>query len=240
MATFTRTWNAAYESQPADTEDIDLGASRIRNLKEDISERLEIDHSWDGDGDDGEHKKVTFTDPLVSDPANVANKGFLYTKDVSSKAELHWIDEDGNVVQITNAGALSGEFPTGTRMLFQQTAAPTGWTKDTTANLNDTALRIVTGTVGSETAQSDFSTVHGLTATDGHTLTIGEIPAHAHESAFLDNGSNEGVGGPSSGDPAGDPVGGGPDGEIVGGGGAHSHNIDLRINYHDVIIATKD
>jgi hypothetical protein len=37
-------------------------------------------------------------------------------------------------------------FPSGTSMLFQQTAAPTGWTKSTTHN--DKALRLTSGTVG--------------------------------------------------------------------------------------------
>src|SRR5712671_6740374 len=35
-------------------------------------------------------------------------------------------------------------FASGTRLLFQQTSAPTGWTKDTTHN--DKALRVVSGT----------------------------------------------------------------------------------------------
>lgn len=39
-------------------------------------------------------------------------------------------------------------FPSGTRMLFQQTAAPTGWTKET-STYNDRALRVVTGAVSS-------------------------------------------------------------------------------------------
>ena len=43
------------------------------------------------------------------------------------------------------AGA--GGFPSGTRMLFQQSSAPTGWTKDTSTN--DSALRVVSGSVGS-------------------------------------------------------------------------------------------
>ena len=36
--------------------------------------------------------------------------------------------------------------PGGTKMLFQQTAAPTGWTKDTAHT--DKALRLTSGTVG--------------------------------------------------------------------------------------------
>jgi hypothetical protein len=41
----------------------------------------------------------------------------------------------------TQTTAASSAFTTGTLMLFQQTAAPTGWTKHTTHN--DKALRVV-------------------------------------------------------------------------------------------------
>lgn len=44
------------------------------------------------------------------------------------------------------ASVVPPAFAAGTRMLFVQTAAPTGWTKDTTHN--DKALRLVNGTVG--------------------------------------------------------------------------------------------
>jgi hypothetical protein len=47
---------------------------------------------------------------------------------------------------ITMSGRLVDALPTGTKMLFQQTTAPVGWTKDV-ANDNK-ALRIVSGTVG--------------------------------------------------------------------------------------------
>ena len=46
-------------------------------------------------------------------------------------------------------------FPSGTAMLFQQTAAPTGWKKSTT--YNDYAVRIVSGTA-STGGSSSFST----------------------------------------------------------------------------------
>jgi hypothetical protein len=41
---------------------------------------------------------------LTSDPANAANKFFIYTKDVSSKVQFFLQDEDGNVLQLTSAG----------------------------------------------------------------------------------------------------------------------------------------
>lgn len=46
-------------------------------------------------------------------------------------------------------------FPTGTATLFQQTSAPTGWTKSTT--YNDYALRIVSGTGGGVAGSVAFS-----------------------------------------------------------------------------------
>jgi hypothetical protein len=58
----------------------------------------------------------------------------------------------GQVLTSNGAGALpsfqtASGFPAGTLMLFQQTAAPTGWTKQTTHD--NKALRVVTGTAGS-------------------------------------------------------------------------------------------
>ncbi|MAH45009.1 hypothetical protein CMI37_04220 [Candidatus Pacearchaeota archaeon] len=112
MASFTRTWDAAYMALPADGDDLSEGASRIRNLRTDIQERMAEGHSWGGDADDGKHKQVSFVDPLGSDPSTVANEGHLYTKDVSSKVELFWMDEDGTVLQLTSGGVLADDLVT--------------------------------------------------------------------------------------------------------------------------------
>lgn len=99
-----------------------------------------------------------------------------------------------------DGSALTGlaAFPSGTLMLFQQTAAPTGWTKQTTHN--DKALRVVSGTASSG-GSSAFSTAMGtpsvsgsLTGTPGvgnlavsvsgnigsTTLSTNQIPSHNH------------------------------------------------------------
>lgn len=134
--------------------------------------------------------------------------------------------------------AASGGFPAGTLMLFQQTAAPTGWTKETTHN--DKALRVVSGTATSG-GTSAFTTVFGKTATDDHTLTTGQIPAHTHSLnlTFYNPGSaynahyssgSDGLGGTTAVSVA---SGG-------GSGGSHSHNMDIRVQYVDLIIASKD
>lgn len=92
-----------------------------------------------------------------------------------------------------NAGATLGgnsidAFPAGTRMLFQQTAAPPGWTKVTTT-YDNRALRLVTGTAatgGSVDFTAAFSTATATTSvtqsgTVGNTsLTTAQIPGHTH------------------------------------------------------------
>lgn len=53
--------------------------------------------------------------------------------------------------------AATDTFPTGTKCLFFQTTAPTGWTKDT--SLDNGAIRLVSGTVGADAGTADFTTV---------------------------------------------------------------------------------
>jgi hypothetical protein len=77
---------------------------------------------------------------------------------------------------------------TGTKMFFQQTNAPTGWTKDTTHD--DKALRIVSGSVSSGGATA-FSSVMGSGKTTGsHVLLTSEIPSHNHGVGTLATASN--------------------------------------------------
>jgi hypothetical protein len=99
------------------------------------------------------------------------------------------ISGDLTVANITLSGAITGLIPSGTKMLFQQTSAPTGWTKDTTHD--NKALRVVSGAAGSggsvnfTSALANYSsTATGATTQGGTvgdtTLTIDHIPAHQH------------------------------------------------------------
>ena len=146
----------------------------------------------------------------------------------------------------STAPAASGGFDSGTLMLFQQTSAPTGWTKQTTHN--DKALRVVSGTAGSGGSVA-FSTAMGTPSVDtsamsagSHTLTSAQMPSHRH--------SITAYGYPSSGGPLG-PLGGAGSGytdytNYTGSSGSHSHSISgsatatINVNYVDIIIASKD
>src|SRR6266849_9414223 len=128
-------------------------------------------------------------------------------------------------------------FPRGTLMLFQQTAAPVGWTKQTTHN--DKALRVVSGTASSG-GSSAFSTVFGKTATDATTITTTTSPSHTHNT----QGSSGTGGGAADFCTVASNNSGATSGRFattsVGSDGSHTHGMDIRVQYVDVIIATKD
>ena len=72
--------------------------------------------------------------------------------------------------------------PSGTRMLFYQANAPTGWSQVT--SLNDRVLRVVSGNGGSTGGSWSIS---GLNV-EGHTLSTSEIPSHSHSGSTSTDG----------------------------------------------------
>lgn len=130
--------------------------------------------------------------------------------------------------------AATAAFVAGTRMSFQQTAAPTGWTKDTTAAINDSMLRLVTGSASSG-GTTAFSTWSAVTSTGSYTLTTTDIPSHTHTT---DRGYYS-AGGTVNGytfTNGGYTLASG----ATGGGGGHSHSLTRGLKYYDFIIASKD
>ena len=172
---------------------------------------------------------------------------------------------NGNVLTSNGSAwtsAAAAAFDSGTIMLFAQTNAPTGWTKNTTTGDNS-ALRVTIGaastggSVGFTTAfasQTPTGSV-SITAVSGTagatTLTTPQIPSHTHQQ-LLNNGSNGSPGGVNQND-SGPAIGSGPTG-ATGGGGSHDHPfsfssgsgtftgnaINLAVQYIDVIRASKN
>jgi hypothetical protein len=127
-------------------------------------------------------------------------------------------------------------FVAGTLMLFQQTAAPTGWTKQTTHN--DKTLRVVSGTassggstaftsvfasktptgsvsvsgsnsggaVANQTAGGSVSGTNSSGSVSAHTLSTSEIPSHQHGLGIRNGNANLGY--TSSADAFGQAAGG--------------------------------
>jgi hypothetical protein len=142
----------------------------------------------------------------------------------------------------TNFSGTWASLPAGTRMLFVQSAAPTGWTKSITDD--NKALRIVSGTAGSGGSVA-FTTAFSSQAisgtVDGHALTTAEIPSHTH--SYTAGGGVIGVAAGTSYNVLWSP--GATTTGATGGANAHTHGltaaaINLAVQYVDAIIAVKD
>jgi hypothetical protein len=136
---------------------------------------------------------------------------------------------------------LSGNFAvsakpidSGTKVVFNQTAAPTGWVKDTTHD--DKALRVVSGTASNGGTQAFTSVFGSGKTTASHTLSTPQLPAHNHPYVQTVNTNSELRVGPLVVSEQVYNVGT----SYVGGSQGHTHNLTLDISYVDVIVATKE
>lgn len=130
-----------------------------------------------------------------------------------------------------------GEFPSGTRQLFDQVSAPPGWSLAT--DTGDKLIRLATtATDGGGTGGT--WTISGLTV-DGHALTINEMPAHNHDikgSNSSDGGAQLGMFRQNQNSTNATAV------QSEGGGAAHTHGLTAsdswRPEYRNMLIAVKD
>lgn len=156
---------------------------------------------------------------------------------------------------LTGCDSIPSFIAAGSLVTFQQTAAPTSWTKQLTHN--NKALRVVTGTAtpgGSTTFTSVFAsrTPAGTVSVSGGsvnntTLSTPQIPSHTH---YVENQGNGG--GRYAAQPLAPAIGGGNESGGAGGGGSHTHPftgqsasftgtaLDFAVQYVDIIICAKD
>ena len=140
-----------------------------------------------------------------------------------------------------NTTTTTNLLPSGTRLLFHNSSAPTGWTKDT--SIDDSALRVVSGTPGSG-GSTGFSSALGSPSVSGSvslsgepgtgnlstsitgnvnigstTLSTSQIPSHSHSSPAGNFVSNA-----NSGETPANQTAGRVNTGSTGGSGSHNHN----------------
>ena len=140
-----------------------------------------IDNVMSGDATMADTGVITIANDAIT-LAKMAGgtDGNIISYDASGNPVAVATGSAGQVLTSAGAGsppafaAVAG-FPSGTKMLFNQTAAPTGWTKDATNN-NDSALRVVTGTAGTGGSVA-FSTAMATPAVAGSVGLTGDLAA---------------------------------------------------------------
>jgi hypothetical protein len=161
-----------------------------------------------------ESKATMFTDPTFTGTVTGVSKAAVGLGNVTNESKATMFSSPtfggdmsflvASTVNFTNATvtglpSAASVIPSGTKMMFVQTTAPTGWTKDTTHD--NKSIRVVSGTAGSGgsvnftsafSSQGVSGAVNGNTATGstdlvGATGTIGsttlsttQMPSHSH------------------------------------------------------------
>lgn len=149
-------------------------------------------------------------------------------------------------------GATRADIPSGTLMLFQQTAAPTGWTKQTTHD--NKALRVVIGTAGSG-GSTGFTTALGTPdvsvgsiSIGATTLSVAQMPSHTHSYTASNSTNQQIIIGASGYGQGTSSANQGTFGANTGGAGStssHTHSVSgsgtasISVAYVDLIIASK-
>ena len=156
---------------------------------------------------------------------------------------------------LTGCNSIPDFIATSSLMLFQQSTAPTNWTKQITHD--NKALRVVSGTAtpgGSTAFTSVFAsrTPAGSVSVSGgsvgnYTLLTADIPSHTHPQGSV----NSTAASPAT--PSGSVTNGvQTDTGSTGGNGAHSHPftvgsasftgtaLDFAVQYVDLIICSKN
>lgn len=184
---------------------------------------------------------------------DVATAAVRDSKTTWTVGALHYTSDTGTLDICSGVGPVAWtpvNFPTGTVMLFRQSAAPTGWTKLVTAGYNNAAFRCVTGTItdGGTADFTDVFTARTILQTNlpnvNFTGTATAGTSHNHSITV----------GPGTGDDAGSHLrrNDTTNGTInVGSEAAHTHPVsvssggsgtamDFAVRYIDVIAATKN
>lgn len=134
---------------------------------------------------------------------NQTTGAFTVTLKNAASATAATIPQGGRVTVISDTSngcriAGTSDFPAGTRMPFQQTSVPIGWTKDTNAAYNDAAIRCVTGTVGTggSTAFSTVFAARTISILNLPNFSVGITdPGHTHPYTRSNDGSTATTGG---------------------------------------------
>lgn len=237
------------ETSPAGSQKVNLGDNRIREMKTQIREVLEVDHKFGSSGqdaDNGKHKKVSLLEQANLGTGSTGEP-ILGAQTVSGKAELVYTDEDDNDLILTSQNKIGHSTTNGViddlevvGNLTLSTAAkaylmgliyPVGAVVTLGVSTNPgTLFGVGTWTaiagrviVGIDAGQTEFDTLDETGGAKTHILQTSEIPAHTHSVELLSGGSGTGNGGFSN-------TSTGTTGS-TGGGGAHNNLQPYIVKY---------
>jgi hypothetical protein len=198
-----------------------------------------------------DNKVVDIFGGTLGSPKILTNLTVSSTVMTAANGHITGASYTGNGSTLTNVSSI----PSGTKAVFFQASAPSGWTQDTTAALNEAALRIVVGSGGGTGGSDTFGSVFSASKTSNtQTLTLGSgavsvslpaasaadttistptLAAHTHTGFYGTNVPS----GESNHPRAVSPVSA-VTFDSSGGGGAHSHPVSGSVSLSGDATAT--
>lgn len=223
-------------SKPGDSDVVSQYPANERQQRAAVQAIFDVEHVAATGDTQGYHKALTLTN-LDGNLTVAAGSVGIWNDNGVLKGRV-------GTGPVTQLGTLPGVgFPSGTRMVFQQTAAPTGWTKDTSQN--DRALRVVSGSVGSPAGSQSLTAFTPAGTVAGHAITLSEMPVHDHTIPFAvaNHSGASAIGGIGDGGQAQPRFRFNMSTGTQGGNNAHNHGwtgTETSIRYWDCIVAQKD
>ena len=182
------------EDEPTGARQISEGDNRIRELKTQIRQVIDVDHDFPSSGyaaDVGQHKQVTLQE-AADIGTGAEGVPILGAQTASGKAELTFTDEDDNDVQMTSGGniraeSIDGVYPCSTTakaVNILSKVYPVGciYTEITGTNPNTTfgfgtwtAFGAGKVLVGLDSGDADFDTVEETGGAKTHTHEEGSL-----------------------------------------------------------------
>jgi hypothetical protein len=186
----------AYFAENVETA-FDLAVMRDQQLLEMVERSVKIPASSDPEGLDDLVAGIILTLPYVDEISAVAGALADVQTVAANIADIQDAEENADAAAASEAAAAASAalaatyagdivvLPYGTKAVFFQAAAPTGWTKLTDAQLNDAALRIVTGAGGGFGGSAAFATAFASRTpagvVGGTAITEAQMPDHFHQ-----------------------------------------------------------
>ena len=147
------------QATPGDTDPIVNFPAAERTFRDVIESWVLAEHGRSG------HHTFLFNTTTERDADSTWEAGSLLFNETLNCLQLCY---DDSPMSFTNIG-----FPAGTRLLFQQTTPPTGWTKELNSAYEDA---IVIGTTGTAAASGSTAASSVLTA---RTISVANLPAQS-------------------------------------------------------------
>lgn len=175
MSVPTTSWD---ENSPAGSDAINLGDNKIREMKTQIREVIDVDHDFPSSGsaaDVGQHKKVTLQEQANLGTGTVGTT-ILGSQTVAGRGELVYTNEDDIDIQLTR-GAFMGSESTNIAANTIGAAALTASGTVTAASVIGAAIKI------------DTNNTYILSKNAAGSGTVNLIKANASDKPVLPDGA---------------------------------------------------